>query len=368
MKKTKRLFAATAAVAMCISLAACGAKSSDYRTALTQSNSMEATADYEYVDAGGGYYESYDSVASEDYEYNSGATTTSNVKTNGNAKENEQLNDSARKLIKTYNLDVETYDFDELLANIDAKVASLSGYMQNIDAYNGTYANSARRYSNMTVRIPVKYLDEFVEFVGNAGNVTNKRLSVEDVTLTYVDVESRKAAYEVEQERLLSFLEKAETLEDIITLESRLSEVRYQLQNLESRLRVYDDLVDYATVYLNVSEVIEYTEPEVIPVTFGDRISAAFADAIENFVDGFQNFCVNFVGSLPGLLVFAVIVVAAILIIKAIVKRHNKKKMKKQLQYQAAPQNVAPAAPQNVAPVAPQNVAPTASEEQKKSE
>ena len=54
---------------------------------------------------------------------------------------------------------------------------------------------------------------------------------MDDVTLRYVDVDSHKKALETEQERLLALLEKAENVEDIITIENRLSDVRYELEN-----------------------------------------------------------------------------------------------------------------------------------------
>ena len=64
---------------------------------------------------------------------------------------------------------------------------------------------------------------------------------MDDVTLRYVDVDSHKKALETEQERLLALLEKAENVEDIITIENRLSDVRYELENYESQIRLLDN-------------------------------------------------------------------------------------------------------------------------------
>mgnify|MGYP002226154573 CR=1 FL=1 len=82
------------------------------------------------------------------------------------------------------------------------------------------------------------------------------------MTLTYVDLQSHRDALQTEQERLLQLLEQAESIEDIITIEQRLSDVRYQLESMESQLRSYDNQVDYSTVYLYIDEVEVYTPVE----------------------------------------------------------------------------------------------------------
>ena len=95
----------------------------------------------------------------------------------------------------------------------------------------------------MTARIPAKRLDEFVQRVGEQSNITNKEERVEDVTLQYVDLESRKKALATEQDRLLELLEKAESVEDIISIEARLSDVRYELESMESQLRTLNNQI-----------------------------------------------------------------------------------------------------------------------------
>lgn len=69
-----------------------------------------------------------------------------------------------------------------------------------------------------------------------------------------------KKALETEQERLLALLEKAENVEDIITIENRLSDVRYELENYESQIRLLDNQIDYSTVYVDISEVSRVTD------------------------------------------------------------------------------------------------------------
>lgn len=101
-----------------------------------------------------------------------------------------------RKLIKTVDLYVETESYDTLLFNLEQQIAALGGYVEHQYQYNGSSYSSYQetRNANMTVRIPVERLDEFIVTVGEWTNITNKEERVEDVTLQYVDLESHKKA------------------------------------------------------------------------------------------------------------------------------------------------------------------------------
>ena len=124
--------------------------------------------------------------------------------------------------------------------------------------------------------------------------------------------------------RLLALLEKCDNVEDMIAIESRLSEVRYKLEAQESTLRTYDNLVDYATVNINIEEVTKYTEPE--PESYGQRLARAFRGGLERTVNGLKDFLVGFVNALPGLLVFIIICLIVFFIIRGISKASNKKR------------------------------------------
>lgn len=231
-----------------------------------------------------------------------------------------------RKLIKTVRIDAETEDLDELLGNLDEKIAALGGYVEDREVYNGS-SYSQRRYRNasLTIRIPAEQADSFVEHVGGVSNIVSSNESVEDITLQYVDTESRVTALETEQERLLTLLEQAQSLEDILEIESRLTDVRYELERYASQLRTYDNLVSYATVHLSISEVQEYTPVE--EETLWQRISGGFVSSLENIADGAVELLVWVLVSSPYLAVCGAI---AAVIVLSIRKNSKKRKIKKQ--------------------------------------
>ncbi len=226
-----------------------------------------------------------------------------------------------RKLIKNVDMNVETREYDKLLSTVENKVTELGGYIESLDAYNGSsyYNYRSTRNANMTIRIPKDRLDDFLNTVSDLGNVTSRTENVQDVTLTYVDLESHRDALQTEQERLLQLLEQAESVDDIITIEQRLSDVRYQLESMESQLRSYDNQVDYSTVYLYIDEVEVYTPVE--EETTWERISAGFMDSLKSIGEGIKEAAIWFVIHIPYLVIWAVVILMIILILKKIKKR-----------------------------------------------
>lgn len=233
------------------------------------------------------------------------------------------LADTEQKLIKTVRMDVETEDLENLLPQISGKISSLGGYVENQELYNGSaYSSYRHRSASLTVRIPAENLDGFVEDVKGVSNVVTYNESTENVTLQYVSTESRMKALEVEQERLLELLGKAENMADLLEIEARLTDVRYELENVTSQLRVLSNQVDYATIHLYISQVKVYTEVE--EQTVWQRIGSGFKENLRSIGEDMTDFFVWLVTYSPQLIVWAVIIAAAVVILK---KKWAKKKV-----------------------------------------
>ena len=258
------------------------------------------------------------------------------VQESGESTALEQQNALAgRKLIKTVNLNVETEEYDILMPALEQKVASLGGYIEDMSSYNrgNNYSSDYigtkyLRYASMTIRIPKENLDTFLSTVAEQSNIVSRSESVTDVTLQYVDLESHKRALLAEQDRLLELMQQAETVEDIITIEGRLSEVRYQLESMESQLRTFDNKIDYSTIYLSIDEVEQYTPTDQTSV--GQRISSGFMESLRGVGRGISNFAIWFVIHLPYIVVWAVIIVVIVLIVRAVCKAIARRRLKKE--------------------------------------
>ena len=235
-----------------------------------------------------------------------------------------------RKWIVTVNLTAETDDLDALRSALDEKIAALNGYVEDQSVYNGSIYDSGRRYrsANLTVRIPADSIDAFLQDVGGLANIVRQNKSIEDVTLSYVATESRLKALETEEARLLELLSQAETMTDLLEIEARLSEVRSELENYASQKRLYDNQIDYATIYIAIEEVQEYTPTE--KPSLWERIRDGFKDNLEGVGEGLLDVLVWFIVSIPTLVVLAVVVLILVLIVRRIRRRRKAKKAAKQ--------------------------------------
>ncbi len=235
-----------------------------------------------------------------------------------------------RKWIVTVNLTAETDDLDALRSALDEKIAALNGYVEDQSVYNGSIYDSGRRYrsANLTVRIPADSIDAFLQDVGGLANIVRQNKSIEDVTLSYVATESRLKALETEEARLLELLSQAENMTDLLEIEARLSEVRSELENYASQKRLYDNQIDYATIYIAIEEVQEYTPTE--EPSLWERIRDGFKDNLEGVGEGLLDVLVWFIVSIPTLVVLAVVVLILVLIVRRIRRRRKAKKAAKQ--------------------------------------
>lgn len=280
--------------------------------------------------------DSYD-IGGGDYKTENGGMTEESGELAEATTENGDLGvQDGRKLIETVRLEVETKEFKETMAALETQVEELGGYIESMDTYNGSsYSEYGHnRNASLTIRIPSGKLDGFLQTVARAGSIVRRNDTVEDVTLSYVDMESRRDTLRTEQSRLLEFLDKAETIEEIITIEQRLSEVRYQLESMESRLRTMDNLIDYSTVYIDVSEVHELTPVET--PTAWERITGGFAESLESIAHGGLELCICwFLVHIPYLVIWGILIAAAVILVKRR-RRKKRERLEEQLRRSAS--------------------------------
>lgn len=221
-----------------------------------------------------------------------------------------------RKLISTVNLEVETKEFRESMSLLETRIQEMGGYVENMNTYNGSSYSGAGSagYADLTIRMPRAVLKDFLAGLSGIGSVVRRSENVEDVTLAYVDVQSRRDTLRTEQSRLLEFLDRAESIEEIIIIEERLSDVRYELESMESRLRVMDNRVDYATVNLELSEVKELSPVE--EQTFIQRSREGFMDTLREIREGAEDFFVWVLANVPYFAIWAVLLGTAFVLLR----------------------------------------------------
>lgn len=315
--KLNRLTAALAASVLL--LTGCGAKS-DGMAADMEYFAMETTAASKPMDSNG-----YTGGSSKVY-YDTAEAPMAMDEAMIEEAESGAANDlSERKIIKTANLEYETKTYDAFMESLTREIETSGGYISNQSARGGgEYSYNSQRYASLTVRIPADTYDRFMEKAAALGSLTYKSESTEDVTMSYVDTESHIRALETEYAALLQILEKASSLDDVIQLQSRITEVNYQLDTYKAQLRKYDDLIAYCTVHISVSEVYRETK-NVEVLTFGERIALALENTFLDIADDAQDFAVDFVASLPYLCIWAVVIVIAVILLRKLWKKLRRK-------------------------------------------
>lgn len=232
----------------------------------------------------------------------SGSTTTNNNKS------------SQQKLIRNKRLSAETEEFDNVVSMIKSRVSELGGYIESSSTY-GTGKGYDKRNMDMTIRIPSERLDEITGAIKTSVTILSESESVRDVTLDYVDMASHVKALRAEQESLLSMLEKAEELSDIIAIQSQLTQVRYEIESYESSLRTIDNQVDYSTIYLELSEVERETEI-IEEKSFLSEVTLGLKENLYDIGEWFRDTAIWLIVNIPYIIIWVVIIIIVIVIIK----------------------------------------------------
>ncbi len=238
-----------------------------------------------------------------------------------------------RKLIVTVTMALETLEFDDFTANLNAALTAAGGYTEKSTV--NQYGSNSLRHGSYVLRVPSDKLKQFTEQVRGETKVLRYEESSDDVTLTYADIEGRLTALRAEQTALNAMLEKAGSISDCISLQDRLSDVRGEIESYESRLRALSSKISYSTVNISVNEVKKVTVDKE-ELSLWQRLANEFKDNASSVGNYLEGLFVGIVGGLP--VFFAVIVTLLVIalppavlvcVIVLIVKAVKKKKAKK---------------------------------------
>ena len=232
-----------------------------------------------------------------------------------------------RKWVITMSLTAETENLTDAMGLLAEKIQASGGYVES-QSVSGTAVNSGRSPSAyITVRVPAEQLDSFVEDVSGMTNVVSSSRYVEDITLSYTDTEGRVKALKTEEARLLELMEQAETMSDLLEIEERLTEVRYQLENYTSTLRLYDNQVDYATLDLTLREVEKFTPPE--KQGFWQKVTSGLADSIVDLGQGMVDVTAWVLIELPYLVLVGLLGWLTVFLTRRSIQKRRAKKAQK---------------------------------------
>ena len=226
---------------------------------------------------------------------------------------------AGQKLIRTAQMNLETTDFEKAVQGLTDLTEQMGGYFESSSV--GKRSNG--RWADYTVRVPAAKYQAFLDQAGELCHETWRDTQQEDISERYYDTQGRLKTQQIKLERLQALLAKAENMEDIITIESAISETEQMIDDLSGTLRHYDGQVDYATVSISLSEVYKLSNVEEVPDSFMSRLGKAFTGGLADFADGLENLAVALAYGWMWLLILVVVVVAVVRVLR---KRRRKAK------------------------------------------
>jgi hypothetical protein len=196
--------------------------------------------------------------------------------------------EAERKLIKRANVSIRV---ENLAAADDAVTAMLKKY----DAYaaSSNVEENTRYYS---LRVPANYYDIFLAETGGMGRLINRFENTEDVTLRYYDLEGRLATKKELLKTFQAYLGKAKTIEEILSVEARISDLQYDIEGTGIQFRNLANRIDYASIDLMLFGPVSSVPNRGL--TLGERVKQLFG--------GFGGFLSTVAMVLIGIVVYGI--------------------------------------------------------------
>lgn len=224
---------------------------------------------------------------------------------------------STRKIIYRAHVDVVVESFRDVSTGLMQLCELHGGFIANANVSGQT---GTPRRGSWTLRIPSSEYRAFLSSVSDVGEVTSSRETSQEVTAEFYDVQARIRNKQHEEKRLIELLEnRTGKLPDILTVEKELSRVRGEIEQMQGRLRVLQDLTAYSTVTVNVQEIKDYVPPAA--PSFLTEISREWEATLSNMLAFAQGCILLTIRFGPWVVVFSLMVLLAYLIYRRIHKK-----------------------------------------------
>jgi hypothetical protein len=178
-------------------------------------------------------------------------------------------------------ISVSSGTFDSKLADVRALVQLEQGFISGTDAQANSGANSQIRTGVITFMVPAAKFDETIDQLTRMGKVQNEHISGNDVSAQYVDLQARLGNEEAQRDAMLALLQRAQSIADIIAVQTQLGQITGQIEQLKGQISYIDHNTAYSTVTVDLAEAgapLQSTPQD----NWG--FASALNDAAHNFV------------------------------------------------------------------------------------
>lgn len=239
--------------------------------------------------------------------------------------ENFGYYEEGRKTIKTGNAELEVKNYQEAYDTIKQMLGN-SGYIEESSIWKTpVYVNGEKMLltnGSIRLRIKAEAFQDFADGLDAVGTVLSSVTSEDDISDMYYDTEGRLELLRDEKERLEAYADTVEDYEVFFEIQSRITQVIYEMENLQGTLKKWDSKVEFATIYITINEENPNQGP-VLPEPRG-----FFGKIWDNMKDGVSflgDVIIFLAGALPILLVLAAVAIIIIIVVKRLSHRTHRK-------------------------------------------
>jgi hypothetical protein len=262
MRPLTKLLLSCAALA----LASCSVGSENAARGVAGDQSTAAPAP---TAAGGGSRGTYETVAGAD------------VKTvSFDQADAAQPAPSERKIIRNATLTVEADRPAEAMRKVASLAEARGGFVVTSESRQQTAADGVTAYEVVTidVRVPAAQFDAFVGEVRGAGSrVVTEKITGQDVTEEYIDLEARVRTQRALEAQFLEIMKGARAVSDALEVQRELATVRGEIERVEGRRRFLENQTSLSTVKVT----LQPHAPLINTSGFGSSLRDAFGDGVD---------------------------------------------------------------------------------------
>ena len=164
---------------------------------------------------------------------------------------------------------------------VRAIAESLGGFVEHLTSSG----DADRQQATVTIRVPQDQFFLGMERIEALGKVRSRNVGSEDVSERFIDLEARLKSSLRQEKSLLSLLERANTVSEILTIERELSRVRSDIERFQGQLKFLERRVDLATITVSlVMPPLESIESPSASLSIEVTEVAASVDRVKSLV------------------------------------------------------------------------------------
>ncbi|MGG4393184.1 DUF4349 domain-containing protein [Paenibacillus thiaminolyticus] len=190
-----------------------------------------------------------------------------------------------RKLIYEANIRMEVKSYEAAKQRLQRLVERSNGYVLQFSDQE----SESERGGSFVIKVPAAGFTAFLDELGTWEALDyHREYSANDVTEEYVDLEARLTARRAMEARLLAFMEKATSADDLVQFSSELGSVQSDIEQIVGRKRYLDNHVAMSTVNMRLYQPVNAPVVQGLKHAFGTRMANTLVQSWETLVQFLQ--------------------------------------------------------------------------------